>query len=70
MFKNLKSWKTSAVGFLSGLVIIATQIIALLDTDPATVFSYEAFVAALAVMGIGFFARDNDKSSEDVGTKG
>jgi len=70
MFKNLKSWKTSAVGFLSGLVIVATQIIALLDTDPATVFSYEALVAALAVMGIGFFARDNDKSSEEVGTKG
>lgn len=63
------SWKTTAFGILSALGIIATQVSYLLDADPATVFSLEAVFAALGVIGIGFFARDNNVSSEQVGAK-
>lgn len=63
------SWKTTTVGIAGAIVIIATQIVNLLDNDPNTIFSIEALFAALAVLGIGWFARDNNKSSEDVGLK-
>ena len=66
---KVKSWQTTAVGFLGGLVLAATQIIALLDNDPETVFQMSLLVSALGIMGIGYFARDNNKTSEDVGTK-
>jgi hypothetical protein len=55
------SWKTTTAGIVSGIAIIATQFSYLLDADPATVF------AALGVIGIGFFARDNNVSSEKAG---
>ena len=63
------SWKTTAAGIVSGIAIIATQVSYLLDADPATVFSLEAAFAALGMIGIGFFARDNSVSSEQVGAK-
>lgn len=66
---DIKNWQTTIVGFLGGLVICATQVIAALDGDPATVFELSIFFAGLAAMGIGFFAKDGDKSSEDVGVK-
>ena len=65
----MKSWKTTTAGIAAGLAIIATNLVALLDNDPATVFSIEAVFAALGVMGIGIFARDNNVSSESVGAK-
>lgn len=61
------SWKTTAAGIVSGIAIIATQVSYLLDADPATVFSIEAVFAALGMIGIGFFARDNNVSSEKAG---
>lgn len=63
------SWKTTSAGVLAGIAIIATQVSYLLDADPATVFSIEAVFAALGMIGIGFFARDNNVSSEQVGAK-
>ena len=60
----MKSWKTTAAGVLAGLGILAVQFGNLLDSDPATVFSWEACVAALGAFGIGWFARDKDVSSE------
>lgn len=63
------SWKTTSAGVLAGIAIIATQASYLLDADPATVFSVEACLAALGMIGIGFFARDNNVSSEQVGAK-
>lgn len=70
MKKPLKgSWKTTAIGILGGIVILANQAIAFLDTDPETVFSFGQVAAALGMFGIGIFSRDNDKSSEEVGAK-
>jgi len=66
---DFKSWRTTAVGFLGGLVICLTQIIAILDNDPETVFQLSIFMAGLGLVGVGIFAKDGDKSSEDVGIK-
>lgn len=66
LLKDLKSWKTTIIGFLAGIIICATQIVAILDSDPATVFELSIFLAGLAAMGIGVFAKDGDKSTEDV----
>jgi hypothetical protein len=64
-----KSWKTTLVGVAGAIALIATQVVHLFDADPATVFSLEAVLAALALLGIGAAARDNDVSSEDAGAK-
>jgi hypothetical protein len=63
----MKSWKTTAAGIVAGLAVILTQVAYLLDADPETVFSLEAVIAALGVMGIGWFARDNNVTSEQAG---
>ena len=66
----MKSWKTTLCGVLgvvaAGITMIA---IPLLDQDPATAARWVEF-GSLAAAAIGLlFARDNDKSSEDVGNK-
>ena len=63
MDKKKKSWKTTTVGILTGLGILAAQASNLLDEDPATVLSVEAVMTALAAFGIGFFSRDHGVSS-------
>lgn len=63
----MKSWKTTVVGILAGLSIILAQVSYLFDADPQTVFSVEAVFSALGIMGIGFFARDNNVTSEQAG---
>lgn len=66
------SWKTTACGIAGLVAAIATGAKALLDGDPATGIDFAAILAAILVVApsIGLiFARDNDKSSEDVGAK-
>ena len=64
---DIKNWRTTIVGFLTGLIICATQIIAALDSDPETVFNMNILLAGLAAMGIGVFAKDGDKTSKELG---
>ena len=66
LMKDLKSWKTTALGFLGGLMMIIPQIVAMLDDDPETVFTKSIFMAGLALMGLGVASKDGDKSTEDV----
>ena len=68
-YMMLKSWHTTAVGVIGGLLIALPQIQNLLDSDPETAFVWSVFVTGLTAMGIGIFAKDGDKSSEDVGVK-
>lgn len=69
MKKAAKSWKTTAAGIAGGIGLLATQIQAVLDNDPTTVFSWEMCMLALGALGIGWFSRDNDKTSKDVGNE-
>lgn len=61
------SWKTTVAGITAGLAIILSQVSYLFDADPQTVFSVEAVISALGLIGIGFFARDNTVTSEQAG---
>jgi hypothetical protein len=66
LLKELKSWKTTALGFLGGLMLVIPQIQAMLDDDPETIFVKSLFMTGLAMMGFGIAAKDGDKSTEDV----
>lgn len=67
--KTLKksSWKTTTTAILAVLITGATAAKALLDDDPSTVPNWELVVGAVVIAVGLFFARDNDKKSEDVG---
>lgn len=60
------SWKTTACGILALVVVLGRTAIALLDADEATNPQWDV-VAATITMVIGlFFARDNNRTSEEV----
>lgn len=60
----MKSWKTT----LCGAIAAAAGGVAAANLNPL-VTKIAGIIAALATGLTGLFARDNDKSSEDVGTK-
>ena len=61
-----KSWKTTTAAAAAIVAAIATAVGAQFDGDPKTVPQWGAILPMiLAAVGL-FFARDNDKSSEDV----
>lgn len=66
LVKDLRSWKTTLVGWLTGVAIIIPQLVSVLDSDPETVFELPLLLAGLAAIGIGTVAKDGDKSSKDV----
>lgn len=67
--EKMNSSKTTIGGIIGGLALVLTQVWYAIDADPATVLNFDQILAGLSLMGIGWFARDNDKSSEDVGAK-
>jgi len=69
LMKDFKSWKTTALGFVIGLMTILPEIAAFLDSDPETVFSKTVFMTGLGMIGLGIAAKDGDKSTEDVEVK-
>jgi hypothetical protein len=60
----MKSWKTT----LCGAIAAAAGGIAAANLDPL-VTKIATIVASVASGLVGFFARDNDKTSEDVAAK-
>ena len=66
----MKSWKTTLCGVLgivaAGITLIAQPI---LDGDPSTVPQWTVFGTSIAAAVGLLFARDNDRSSEDVGAR-
>lgn len=58
--------KTTVLGIAAALAIVSTQIVAVLDNDPATVFSWESFWTGGIMAAIGLFAKDGDKTSKDL----
>jgi hypothetical protein len=66
------SWKTTACGILGLIAAVAVGAKALLDSDPNTTINIGEIIAAILVVApsLGLiFARDNNKSSEEVGAK-
>jgi len=65
----MKSWKTTVTGIAAILTAIGAALTALFDNDPNT--TIDVAVTASAIMaGIGLIlARDNNVTSEKVGTK-
>ena len=67
--KKKQSWQTSAAGtvaILAGLLFLACQV---LGIEAPAIESTSAAIAAIST-GVGLMrARDNDKSSEQVGAK-
>lgn len=60
----MKSWKTTVCGAVGAVgTYLGTE------TSPAWLPILGKFLVGLSVAGVGFFARDNDKSSEDVSKK-
>lgn len=65
----MKSWRTTLAGWVAGLAILFGQAGAVLDDDPETQLSVELIMAAVALIGGGTLARDNNVSSEKAGAK-
>lgn len=64
-----KSWKTTGAGLGAILVAVGSALTATFDADPLTVADWGSVIAAV-IAGIGLIAaRDNDKSSEQVGAR-
>ena len=53
-----ESWRTTVIGVVTGAIMLGEQIIAFLDSDPATTTDFQMVAVALAAMGIGTLARD------------
>ena len=66
---DMNSSKTTIGGVLGGLSLILTQLWYMFDGIDATTMDVSQIIAGLGLLGLGWFARDNDKSSEEVGAK-
>jgi hypothetical protein len=65
----MKSTKTTVAGMIAIVIAILVAVSAMIDDNPATVADWGAVGTSISV-GVGLLlARDNDKSSEDVGNK-
>lgn len=77
VLKGFTSWKTTAIGIAVeiGYVgqfagAVSQTVTAIFDGDPSTNPDWVALKTSAALVAAGFgliFARDNNKSSEDVG---
>ncbi len=63
----MKSWKTTLAGIAAIIAAVGTAVSAQFDNDPATVPDW-TMVIGMITAGVGLvLARDNDKTSEQVG---
>lgn len=63
------SWKTTLSGVAAIITTLGAALSAMTDGNPDTTVNLSATITAIAV-GLGLImARDNNKSSEDVGAK-
>lgn len=61
------SWKTTLSGVCAIVTAVAAAVLAFVDDDPATKVEIATTIAAV-MAGVGLIAaRDNNKSSEDIG---
>lgn len=63
----MTSWKTTLAGIAAIVAAVGTAVSAQFDNDPATVPNW-SMVIGMITAGVGLIlARDNDKTSEQVG---
>jgi len=65
----LKSPNTTISAILAIIVLLGTQIGYVVDSDPATNLDIGTLASGIFLALQGIFARDNGKTSEDVGAK-
>ena len=58
--------KTTVLGVAAALAIVSTQVVALLDADPETIFNWESFWTGGIMAAIGLFAKDGDKTCKEL----
>lgn len=54
----MKSWKTSTVGFLGFVAVLATQLGFMYDTNPATNPDFTAILTSFSVFVVSLFSKD------------
>jgi len=68
-----KNWKTTAGGFLAGLIPVVVELADLVGVQIGELtngkFDVAVLMTGLGLMGLGWFARDKNVSSEDSGAK-
>lgn len=57
--ERLGSWRTTLVAAAGAVAVILTQVVNLLDDDPATLFNWEIFWGVGIAVLIGLFTRDH-----------
>jgi hypothetical protein len=55
-----KNWKTTTLGIIGLVTLLATAAKALLDSDPTTNIDFSTFVPALMAAVAAIFAKDAD----------
>jgi len=62
----VRNWKTTVLGIAAAITVISQQVVYMLDNDPNTVVSWELLLTGGFMALIGVFAKDGDKSTEEV----
>jgi hypothetical protein len=68
----MRSWYTTTGGICCIVIAIASAVKSMVDDDPTTTIDIQTIITSLGFFFpglIGIWARDNGKSSEDVGVK-
>jgi hypothetical protein len=66
MLAALKSWQTTITGVLAGISLAAQAVLEVTDA-PARLRVAAGLINAAAIAALGILARDNNKTSEQVG---
>jgi hypothetical protein len=65
----LTSWRTTLAGGLPAVILILTELLHWVDSDPATTVNLLHVLSALGLIGVGVFARDNSVTSRQAGAE-
>ena len=67
--KILTSWRTTLAGGLPAVILLLTELLYWVDSDPTTTVNLLHVLSALGLIGVGAFARDNSVTSKQAGAE-